>query len=170
VITREVRDKVRRLYHYRCAYCGVSEAAVGGELEIDHFQPKSAGGNDELENLVYCCTSCNRRKGSFWPGADATKAQRRLLHPRRDDLKLHLREEKDGRLTALTETGKFHIERLELNRPRLIALRANWQAERGKEQADQDTDARQAILRKEILAAAQRIQGLFDEIDEMLNR
>lgn len=49
VITREVRDEVRRLHHYRCAFCGVSEAAVGNELEIDHFQLKSVGGSDELK-------------------------------------------------------------------------------------------------------------------------
>ena len=170
MITREVRDEVRRLYHYRCAYCGVSEASVGGELEVDHFQPKSAGGGDELENLVYCCTSCNRRKGSFWPSIDATTAPRRLLHPRRDDLKLHLREEEDGWLTALTDMGAFLIERLELNRPRLITLRVSWQAERRKEQAAGAKDARQEFLRRETLASAQRIQSLFDEIDQMLNR
>lgn len=167
MITREVRDKVRRLYHYRCGYCGVSEAAVGCELEIDHYQPKSAGGGDKLENLVYCCTSCNRHKGSFWLGVDAVAAGR-LLHPLRDDLALHLREEENGWLTALTETGAFHIERLELNRPRLVALRLGWQAERRKEEIARAIDTRQQLFREETLAAAQRIQRIFDEINQML--
>jgi HNH endonuclease len=46
---------------------------VGSELEIDHFQPKSAGGGDELENLIYCCTPCNRHKAMFWPIVDAAQ-------------------------------------------------------------------------------------------------
>ena len=48
---------------------------------------------------------------------------RRLLHPQRHDLSVHLREEIDGRIVALPETGGFHMERLQLNRPPLIALR-----------------------------------------------
>lgn len=168
MITHEVRDEVRRLYHYRCGYCGVSEAAIGNELEIDHYQPKSAGGGDELENLVYCCTACNRRKGSFWP--EFTGAAKRLLHPQRDDFAVHLREEENGWLTALTETGEFHIERLELNRSPLIALRVSWQAERAKEQVSSSRDAKQQSLREETQAAARQIQRLFDEINQMLKR
>lgn len=38
-------------------------------------------------------------------------------------LRIHLREGTDAFLTALTETGAFHIERLRLNRPPLVALR-----------------------------------------------
>lgn len=119
---QEKREIVRRSYHYRCGYCGVHEEEVGSELEIDHFQPRSQDGGEDLENPVYCCTACNRRKGDFWPSEQASTS-RRLLHPRRDEVSLHLREEIDGRLIALTETGVFHIERLHLNRPPLIALR-----------------------------------------------
>ena len=43
--------------------------------------------------------------------------------PGRDDLGIHVREETDSLLTPLTETGAFHIERLRLNRPPLVALR-----------------------------------------------
>jgi hypothetical protein len=119
----ERRELVRRIYGERCGYCTVREAEAGTELEIDHFQPRSAGGGDELANLVYCCPACNRLKGDFWPAADPFTTPRRLLHPRRDDLRHHLREEADCRLVALTETGAFHLERLRLNRPPLIALR-----------------------------------------------
>jgi hypothetical protein len=120
---QEQREAVRRAYGYRCAYCGVQEEEAGSELEIDHFQPRSVGGGDDLDNLVYCCPTCNRLKGDFWPMGDPSTTNRRLLHPKRDDLAAHLREEMDGRLTALTETGAFHIERLRLNRPPLVVLR-----------------------------------------------
>ncbi|WP_436621099.1 HNH endonuclease [Sorangium sp. So ce136] len=40
---------------------------MGGELEIDHFHPLAAGGSDDVENLVYACTACNRFKGDYAP-------------------------------------------------------------------------------------------------------
>lgn len=120
--TQQHRETVRSAYNYRCGYCGVREEEAGSELEIDHFQPRSAGGDEDLENLVYCCTTCNRLKGAFWP-VNKSPSYRRLLHPRRDDLTAHAREEADGQLTPLTETGAFHVDRLRLNRAPLMALR-----------------------------------------------
>jgi 5-methylcytosine-specific restriction endonuclease McrA len=117
------RAAVRAAYDGRCGYCTVHEAEAGTELEIDHFQPRSAAGSDHPDNLIYCCTACNRLKGDFWPQTDPLTTTRRLLHPRRDDLTEHLRAEADGRIVALTVTGGFHLDRLRLNRPPLIALR-----------------------------------------------
>lgn len=59
------RAAIRKAYGYRCGYCGVHEHDVGGELEVDHYQPRAAGGSDELDNLVYRCPTCNRFKGSY---------------------------------------------------------------------------------------------------------
>jgi hypothetical protein len=81
------------------------------------------GGTDDLANLVYCCPTCNRLKGDYWPSTDALTSPHRLLHPGQDDLAQHLREDADGHLRALSATGTFHLERLRLNRPPLVALR-----------------------------------------------
>jgi hypothetical protein len=166
MITSELRQAVRHAYNYRCGYCGVREEDVGCELEIDHFRPKSAGGGDELENLVYCCTTCNRHKGKFWPD-DPEKASSRILHPLLDDLASHLREEEDGRLIALSKTGRFHIERLKLNRPARIALRLRLRSEARKEATDKATSESERSLREGLLASAERIRQLFDEIDRL---
>src|SRR5207249_7158718 len=88
-------------------------------LTSDHFQPRSRGGADDLQNLVYCCHACNEYKGDFYQ-PDAVE---RLLHPLRDTLSQHIVERDDGTLRALTPTGAFHIEQLHLNRPTLIAHR-----------------------------------------------
>jgi hypothetical protein len=46
------------------------------------------------------------------------------LHPLRDDLATHIREnESTGRLQGIAATGRFHIEVLRLNRPALIVHR-----------------------------------------------
>ncbi|WP_437808136.1 HNH endonuclease [Sorangium sp. So ce1078] len=94
----------------------------GGELEIDHFHPLAAGGSDDIENLVYACTACNRFKGDYAPAHDAPESLR-LLRPQRDDFGAHVEETVHGRLIGLTPRGWFHIQRLHLNRPQLIERR-----------------------------------------------
>jgi hypothetical protein len=110
------RQALRRRFDFRCAFCGVHERAVGAELTVDHFQPRSKGGADDVGNWVYCCHACNEFKGDFWhPDSPC-----RILHPLREELASHLTEDSDGRLRALTDIGAFHIERLHLNRDPLV--------------------------------------------------
>ena len=166
MITREIRNEVRRRYNYCCGYCGVRETDVGGELEIDHFHPVSAGGSDELDNLVYCCAVCNRHKGSFWAGASPA-TEKHLLHPLLSDPAIHWREEEDGRLTALTETAAFHIARLKLNRPARIAMRLRRREEARKAMTDAALSERKRLFRYDIDAAADYIRRLFADIDRL---
>lgn len=123
-ISAETREQVRKLFAYRYGYCGVHEHDVGSELEIDHFQPRSQGGLDDLDNLVYCCSACNLFKQGYWPAGDGSTNPRRFLHPLKDKLEEHLVEDEDGQLRAISETGAFHLARFRLNRPQLRALRA----------------------------------------------
>jgi 5-methylcytosine-specific restriction endonuclease McrA len=81
-----VRRLIRQRYAFRCGYCGTSENEVGAELTIDHFRPRSEGGTDSPENLVYCCHACNEFKGDYWQ-PDSVE---RLLHPEQDDLSQHI--------------------------------------------------------------------------------
>lgn len=112
------KERLRELYGYRCAYCGLSEVEAGGELTVDHFVPQAHGGTDTPENLVYACHACNTSKGDLW---DDSKPL--FLHPLHDDLSLHIRRDSDGKLYALTELGARHIQTLRLNRPALVARR-----------------------------------------------
>ncbi len=68
MVSQMLRESIRALYGFRCGYCGVTETEAGGQLEIDHFRPRSHGGEDALDNLVYACPTCNRFKGDYWPG------------------------------------------------------------------------------------------------------
>lgn len=47
---------------FQCGYCGRTPPDV--LLEVDHVVPKSAGGEDVLENLLTACWDCNRGKGA----------------------------------------------------------------------------------------------------------
>lgn len=116
-------EPVRRRYDYRCGYCGVSEADTGGELTVDHYQPVSAGGSDEDHNLVYACIRCNLYKGDFFPDALDQAHGRRVLHPI-DEISVHIHENAETQhLEPHTETGRFHIALLQLNRPALVENR-----------------------------------------------
>jgi len=55
MIAQTLRESIRALYDFHCGYCGVTETESGGRLEIDHFRPRSHGGKDILDNLVYAC-------------------------------------------------------------------------------------------------------------------
>ncbi len=117
-------DEVRQRYDACCGYCGVSDETVGGELTVDHFVPVALGGDESDENLVYACFRCNLFKADFHPTESDQRNGHVLLHPRRDDLAVHVRfDMTSGELIPLTETGRFHIVLLHLNRPALIAYR-----------------------------------------------
>lgn len=118
-MTSEQRNTLRELYQFRCGYCGTSEGDVGAELTVDHFRPRSRGGTEEPSNWVYCYHACNEFKGDLWQ-PDSTQ---RILYPLQDDLTIHLAEQSDGTLMGLTETGRFHIQRLHLNRLPLVLRR-----------------------------------------------
>ena len=97
----------RRMYGYHCGCCGVHEEEAGGLLETEHFQPRSLGIRDDLDNLVYCCPTCHHLKVGFWPQATPYTTVHRILHHRLDNLIEHLHEEEDGRVVALTETALY---------------------------------------------------------------
>lgn len=113
------RLALRAIYGFRCGYCGIREADAGAELTVDHFQPRSRGGTDALEILVYCCPACNEFKGDYWK----PDSPRRILHPSRDNAADHFVLTVEDTYFPLTETGEFHIRRLHLNRRELVLHR-----------------------------------------------
>ncbi len=148
------KQALRALYEFCCGYCGVGEAQVGAELTVDHFQPRSRGGTDENENLVYACHACNEFKSDFWPDEE----QVRLLHPRRDDLAFHLATADDGALQGLTPEGELFVERLRLNRAPLVERRRALVRQRFLEEERQ-------VLLQQLAALEQQVQRLSDELE-----
>ena len=153
-------QQVRERYDYRCGYCGVGEADVGGILTIDHFRPRSRGGSNDGDNLVYACARCNAYKGDFYPSEEDLAEGRRLLHPLLDNVAEFVREvETTGALEPLNETGCFHIDLLRLNRPALIQHRLQKRLVR--------------VLERQIYILAEEIKELqlvIDAQEEYLRR
>jgi hypothetical protein len=149
----EEREALRRRYEFHCGYCGVSEMEVGAELTVDHFQPRSRGGRDGPENWVYSCFTCNNHKSDVW----APDSLQRVLHPLDDPVSEHLAQRPDGTLMGLTETGRFHIEQLQLNRPPLVARRGSQQRQGELQQSLNEALQRQEELRQRVAALEQAV-------------
>ena len=107
-IKAAVREQVRQRANFACEFCGISETDTGGQLTIDHFQPKKKGGGDSLDNLLYCCIRCNQYKLDYWPAHPDDPS---LWNPRREPPSQHFLELDDGTLYPLTETGAFTLRR-----------------------------------------------------------
>ena len=153
---QDARETLRQRFQFRCGYCGIRESDVGAELTVDHFQPRSRGGPDEVDNWVYCCHACNEFKGDYWQ----PDSLRRILDPLRDNIATHLIEREDGTLQGLSETGAFHIERLNLNRPQLVAYRR----ERRLLEAARQTRTR---LLEHLRQLEQQVQNLIVQVEQM---
>lgn len=146
-----IRSLVRERAGFQCEYCGVTEEDSAAELTIDHHQPRSRGGDDSPDNLVYCCHTCNGHKASYWP---RSAGEPLLWNPRAASSAKHFLLLADGNVIATSPVGQFTIDRLCLNRSHLIAHRLARLRISEPEQAAAERREALAILRvmKEDLA------------------
>ncbi len=121
----EYKPQLRFDFFYSCAYCTMTEAeAQAVRLLIDHYEP--VAGRPDLanvyENLMYACEECNLRKGDRCPPPEAREQGKRFFRIDKEPRSEHFRLE-GNELVGLTETGKFTILMLDLNRASLRRLR-----------------------------------------------
>ena len=83
----------------------------------------------------------------------------------RDNLAKHVREGDDGRLVPLTETGHFHIERLQLNRPQLVLQRQRNRELQALRQRFTQLEAENAVLRRHLQAVEEQIRLLMEQME-----
>lgn len=54
MISKATRNKIEKVWNYKCAVCGNNDF-----LEIHHLTPKEQGGSDEYDNLILLCACCH---------------------------------------------------------------------------------------------------------------
>ncbi len=64
---------------YTCQYC--SKRLTSSQLTYDHVLPVARGGQKTWENIVTCCTPCNRKKGDRTPEEAGMKLRRKPKAP-----------------------------------------------------------------------------------------
>lgn len=62
-ISKKLRFEIFKRDGFKCAYCGKEPPAV--TLEIDHIEPFSKGGEDDINNYITACFDCNRGKSNI---------------------------------------------------------------------------------------------------------
>jgi hypothetical protein len=108
----------------RCEYCGISQIGQVATFHIDHIVPVVAKGETTAENLALACVSCSLRKGAKLefkdPESDEVVA---TFNPRQQNWNDHFYWN-GVILVGLTAVGRATIEALALNRPAMMAIRA----------------------------------------------
>jgi len=82
-ISATLGEQVRQRAPFACEYCGVTETDAGGQLTVDHCQPQSLAGSDDLSNLLYCCYRCNLSKADYYPGTKFDHTSGEYTSPKR---------------------------------------------------------------------------------------
>jgi len=119
------RRRILELASGRCEYCRLPESHSPNSFAVDHIQPRSRQGDDEIENLALSCPGCNGAKYNKTQAIDpATDALVPLFHPRNQSWNDHFGwSDDDLRVVGLTETGRATIAALDLNREGVVNLR-----------------------------------------------
>jgi len=89
-LSKKIRFEVFKRDSFTCQYCG--KAAPDVILHVDHIEPRSKGGSDDIINLVTSCCDCNLGKSNRKLDDDAVIKQRKRqldeLQERREQLEM----------------------------------------------------------------------------------
>jgi hypothetical protein len=107
----------------RCEYCRMHQALQGATFHVEHVHPESRGGKTDLENLAWCCPSCNLHKSDRSEALDPeTDVLAPLFHPRRQIWSQHFQWQ-GYVLVGKTPVGRATIAAFALNHPRRLRIR-----------------------------------------------
>ncbi len=121
-----IKRQVRRRAGYLCEYCHASEQWQYVQFTVDHVVPLDLEGSDDLENLALACFHCNRRKWNRIRGVDPESGgEVALFDPRSSQWADHFTWASDElTIVGLTSVGKATVAALDLNRQRIVNIRA----------------------------------------------
>jgi hypothetical protein len=125
MIDEAMRRAVRERAGTSCEYCRLREAVSGNlPFHIEHVRSRQHRGTDDLENLCWSCSRCNRYKGPNLSAHDPVTDQLvRLFNPRLDDWSEHFRIERSF-IVGLTPEGRATVELLQMNDRWRVNLRS----------------------------------------------
>jgi hypothetical protein len=108
-LSKSIRFEVFKRDAFTCQYCGRKAPDV--LLEVDHVEPVSQGGTNDLLNLVSACRDCNAGKSdrrlSDTSRLDAQRRQLEELQDRREQIDLMFQWQRE--LSSLDEDVALRI-------------------------------------------------------------
>jgi MinD superfamily P-loop ATPase len=120
-----IRQQVYERASACCEYCQTCEVNTGQTMHVDHIIPND---NDALDNLCLSCWNCNTSKHKAVDAIDLESGEIvPLFNPRVQKWYEHFEWLENGVLVhGLTAIGRATIERLKMNRTRIIIARQRW--------------------------------------------
>lgn len=127
-IPESVRQRVRKAFNDRCAYCLSSQRYSNSRLAVEHITPKAIGGGEDEVNLCLSCRLCNLYKGTQVEATDPISLMVvPLFNPRTQVWLEHFQWNRDGtRVIGKTAVGRATVEALRLNNETSVTVRQNW--------------------------------------------
>lgn len=125
MLSKSIKNQVFLRANFLCEYCLSSMDFTHQSFEIEHIQPVSKNGTDDLENLACACGGCNAHKYNKTDAKDSlTDGITNLFNPRTMIWSEHfIWSDNYLEIIALTSIGRVTIKTLQLNRKGLLNLR-----------------------------------------------
>lgn len=125
-IPEALQEQVRQRANLLCEFCHASEQWQYVKFTVDHTVPVSLSGETRFENLALACFHCNRKKANRVTAiAPESEKEVPLFNPRQHQWGDHFIWSSDCLLIlGITEIGKATVALLDLNRERVIQIRA----------------------------------------------
>jgi len=102
----------------------LSQEGQEASFHVDHVTPIAAGGQTTANNLALACVSCSLRKGALQSALDPESRQAvPIFNPREQQWGEHFWWQ-GLQVIGTTATGRATIAVLRLNRPSILAIRA----------------------------------------------
>jgi HNH endonuclease len=96
-------------------------------FHVEHIVSRQHGGTDDASGLALACDRCNAYKGPNLTSIDPdTRTVVALFSPRRDVWTDHFMV-REGEILGLTPPGPATVRLLNMNAPRRVELRQEWQ-------------------------------------------
>ncbi len=135
LISPETPAPVRERSAGRCEYCLLPDRIeLTGPFHVEHVLARQHRGTDELSNLAWACSRCNRHKGTNLSAVDPdSKTVVPLFNPRQEKWVDHF-EIVGALIRGKSPAGRATAQLLQMNAERLVELRSElisgglWQA------------------------------------------
>lgn len=125
MLNKTIKNAVFERANLLCEYCRSPMDFAHQSFEIDHIQPISKNGTDDMENLACACSGCNSFKHSKIAGKDPfDNTIAPLFNPRQMFWEVHFAWSTDYlEIIGLTNIGRATVKTLQLNRIGLVNIR-----------------------------------------------
>ena len=168
---RDYRDSLRADFNNRCGYCNDLDEPRKEYFEIDHLVPQKImvkKKNNDYQNLVYACHSCNNAKRKKWPSGDENVPIVRdegWIDPCSEEYDKQFSRDDKGNIIPLTPIGKWMFDNLKLYKPQHSIL---WNLEQIKLMKKRLNE--KIPKNKDNAPFLFKILSLFQKYDEVLDK